>query len=145
MSLTPNPILVLNLTQEIVFPAKPDLEGPKGDRRKGGNGAKPCNGDGARSSSNGTSCHGTRCCNGVPCPTPGHLSSSKGDRCDNCENRTGSEQHHISYSVSYFNYTVCTSEEDEVDVVTVSLNRLKIRRSSRERNDKNLKDKDRQA
>ena len=67
------------------------------------------------------------------------------DNCDNCDShRTNSEQHHISYSVKYFNYSVSTSE-DEAEVVTVTLNRMKIRRSSRERNDKNLKDKDRQA
>lgn len=52
-------------------------------------------------------------------------------------------EHQISYSVSYFNYTVSTSE-DECDHVTVALNRMKIRRSSRERNE-NLKEKDRQA
>jgi len=70
---------------------------------------------------------------------------SKGDNCDNCgEHRTGATgDHHISYSVSYFNYTVSTSE-DECDFITVSLNRMKIRKSSRERNE-NLKDKDRQA
>jgi len=38
-----------------------------------------------------------------------------------------------------------STSEDEAEVVTVTLNRMKIRRSSRERNDKNLKDKDRQA
>jgi len=76
--------------------------------------------------------------------------SSIGDSCDNCgelrteggvNNATGEKQ--ISYSVKYFNYTVSTSE-DECDNVTVSLNRMKIRRSSRERNE-NLKDKDRHA
>jgi len=94
----------------------PDLAGPKGDKRAGS----------VKSS--------TRASKG-PC-----------DPCDNCDDRTEleKEQKHISYSVSYFNYTVSTSE-DECDNVTISLNRLKIRRSSRERNDKNLKDKDRQA
>ena len=96
-----------------VFPAMPDLAGPKGDKRAGS----------VNSSSKG-----------------------RDPACDNCDSsRTEEkEQHHISYSVSYFNYTVSTSE-DECENVTVSLNRLKIRRSSRERNDKNLKDKDRQA
>jgi len=75
--------------------------------------------------------------------------SSIGDSCDNCgEHRTegvnsAAGEHQISYSVKYFNYTVSTSE-DESDIVTLSLNRMKIRRSSRERNE-NLKEKDRQA
>jgi len=97
----------------------PDLAGPKGDKRAG------C----VKSST-------------------GPRASKGREPCDNCDGdsrtETEKEQHHISYSVSYFNYTVSTSE-DECDNVTISLNRLKIRRSSRERNDKNLKDKDRQA
>lgn len=113
----PNQILVVNQTLGTVFPAMPDLAGPKGDKRAG------C----VKSST-------------------GPRASKGRDPCDNCDSsRTEEkEQHHISYSVSYFNYTVSTSE-DECDNVTISLNRLKIRRSSRERNDKNLKDKDRQA
>ena len=112
----PNPILVLNQTQGIVFPVRPDLESPKGDRSLGDRPKLPRD---------------------LPDPM-------FGDRCDNLNASEQQEQHHISYSVSYFNYTVSTSE-DECENVTVSLNRLKIRRSSRERNDKNLKDKDRQA
>ena len=64
-------------------------------------------------------------------------SSSKGrdPACDNCDSsRTEEkEQHHISYSVSYFNWTV-SSSEDECENVTLKLDRLKIRRTSKERN-----------
>jgi len=62
---------------------------------------------------------------------------SKGDSCDNCENNP-----RISYSVSYFNWSVSDqSSEDECENITVRLDRIKIRRSSRERNE-NLKEKD---
>ena len=112
----PNQILVVNQTLGTVFPAKPDLAGPKGDTK------------------------------GRGCLKSPRASKGRDPPCDNHrDSRTEEkEQHHISYSVSYFNYTVSTSE-DECDNVTISLIRLKIRRSSRERNDKNLKDKDRQA
>jgi len=46
----------------------------------------------------------------------------------------------VSYSVSYFNWTV-SSSEDECEQVTLQLDRMKIRRTSRERNE-NLKDKE---
>jgi len=39
----------------------------------------------------------------------------------------------INWSVSYFNWSV-SDEDEEVDTVTLSLDRIRIRRSSRERN-----------
>jgi len=67
---------------------------------------------------------------------------SKGDSCDNCENKDCDTQPRISYSVSYFNWSVSDqSSEDECENITVRLDRIKIRRSSRERNE-NLKEKD---
>jgi len=65
---------------------------------------------------------------------------SKGDSCDNCEKNKCDPR--ISYSVSYFNWSVSDqSSEDECENITVRLDRIKIRRSSRERNE-NLKEKD---
>jgi len=67
---------------------------------------------------------------------------SKGDSCDNCENNKCETHPRISYSVSYFNWSVSDqSSEDECENITVRLDRIKIRRSSRERNE-NLKEKD---
>jgi len=67
---------------------------------------------------------------------------SKGDSCDNCENKECETHPRISYSVSYFNWSVSDqSSEDECENITVRLDRIKIRRSSRERNE-NLKEKD---
>jgi len=108
--------------QGIVFLVLPDLESLKGDRLRG-------------SRQDPLICDH---CDGKD----GH----KGKACDACEQRMGSEDQktpNISFSVSYFNYTVSTSE-DECDNITINLNRLKIRRTSRERNE-NLKDKDRQT
>ena len=41
----------------------------------------------------------------------------------------------ISFSVSYFSWTV-SSSEDEAEQVTIALDRMKLRRTSRERNEK---------
>ena len=41
----------------------------------------------------------------------------------------------ISFSVSYFSWTV-SSSEDEAEQVTFALDRMKLRRTSRERNEK---------
>lgn len=49
----------------------------------------------------------------------------------------------LSYSVNFFNWSVsdCSSEEENEDCrnVTMSLNRLKIRKSSKERNEKSAR------
>jgi len=121
----------------------PDFACLKGDRKSH---------QSAQSSSGGSLGARTERVSGLE---PARLSSGLptiGDSCDNCgEHRTEGgvtcatgEQKQISYSVKYFNYTVSTSE-DECDNVTVSLNRMKIRRSSRERNENLIKEKDRQA
>lgn len=121
--------------QEIVFPVLPDLESRKGDQSyhkvqsavKFDKLARP-----------------------IPTATSATCESSsqdsKGDSCDNYEheqreqgeleeNDSCDTHPKISYSVSYFNWSVSdqSSEEDECENITVRLDRMKIRKSSRER------------
>lgn len=68
-----------------------------------------------------------------------HESSRNGDCDNNCSSGDCDCGPKFSYSVSYFNWCVSEpSSEDECDQITVSLNRIKIRKTSRERNE-NLK------
>ena len=67
-----------------------------------------------------------RTCGIKPCGSDG-----SSDKCEKGEE--SDSQPRISYSVSYFNWTV-SSSEDECENVTLKLDRLKIRRTSRERN-----------
>ena len=114
MSLTP----VLNQTQGTVFPALPDLEKSPGDRRCKSKHFQ-CDVDSGRNKGRTS---------GIK---PGSSSSAPHQcrQCPECEEA----QPRISYSVSYFNWSV-SSSEDECENVTLRLDRLKIRRTSRERN-----------
>jgi len=47
----------------------------------------------------------------------------------------GEHEQKISYSVSYFSWSVSSEDEDEASTVTLKFDRLKIRKSSRERNE----------
>ena len=109
---------VLNQTQGIVFLALQDLEKNQGD--------SCCK---SRHFQSGVDSRNKGRTSGIK---PG-LSSCVSDRqcqqCPECEE----SQPRISYSVSYFNWTV-SSSEDECENVTLKLDRLKIRRTSRERN-----------
>ena len=64
--------------------------------------------------------------------------SPPGDKCEEGEKEdkeATKESKGISFSVSYFSWTV-SSSEDEAEQVTISLDRMKLRRrSSRERNE----------
>ena len=51
------------------------------------------------------------------------------------EEEAANESKGISFSVSYFSWTV-SSSEDEAEQVTFALDRMKLRRTSRERNEK---------
>ena len=51
------------------------------------------------------------------------------------EEEATKESKGISFSVSYFSWTV-SSSEDEAEQVTFALDRMKLRRTSRERNEK---------
>lgn len=51
------------------------------------------------------------------------------------EEEAAKESKGISFSVSYFSWTV-SSSEDEAEQVTFALDRMKLRRTSRERNEK---------
>jgi len=116
----------------------PDLESQKGDRN-----LKPTNNIHPVSQSN-VDLEKSAMANSVTTSSACESSSleSKGDSCDNCQNNKCEENPRISYSVSYFNWSVSDqSSEDECENITVRLDRIKIRRSSRERNE-NLKEKD---
>ena len=115
-SLTPAP--ALNQTQGIVFLALQDLEKNPGDSRR-------CNSKHFQSDVDSRNKGRT---SGIK---PG-LSSCASDQCQQCP-ECEEAQPRISYSVSYFNWSV-SSSEDECENVTLRLDRLKIRRTSRERN-----------
>ena len=114
MSLTP----VLNQTQGTVFPALPDLEKSPGDRRCK---SKHFQWDVDSGRNKGRT-------SGIK-PGSSSCAPDKCRQCPECEEA----QPRISYSVSYFNWTV-SSSEDECENVTLRLDRLKIRRTSKERN-----------
>ena len=59
----------------------------------------------------------------------------KGVRVGEKEKEAAKESKAISFSVSYFSWTV-SSSEDEAEQVTIALDRMKLRRTSRERNEK---------
>lgn len=54
---------------------------------------------------------------------------------DKSVKKAAKESKGISFSVSYFSWTV-SSSEDEAEQVTFALDRMKLRRTSRERNEK---------
>ena len=69
--------------------------------------------------------------------------SSCSDKCDTkCEDdlegdidEGGRQSPKLSYSVSYFTWSVSDqSSEDECENITITLDRMKLRRTSRERN-----------
>ena len=106
----------------IVFPVWSDLKNPTGDSdlgsKLGGASAETLTSTGNSSSHD----------------------SSKNGECDNCDSANCDCAPRFSYSVSYFNWCVSepSSEDEECQQVTVSFNRMKIRKSSRERRE-NLK------
>ena len=59
----------------------------------------------------------------------------KGVRAGEEDKEAAKESKAISFSVSYFSWTV-SSSEDEAEQVTIALDRMKLRRTSRERNEK---------
>ena len=69
--------------------------------------------------------------------TKGNNTSSKGcsENCDNCaECEEGSSK--ISYSVSYFTWSVSDqSSDEETETITITLGKMKLRRTSKERNE----------
>lgn len=91
-----------------------DLESPKGDRSlKSGKNVGGVNSKGNPSGIN-------------PVTEPETPDSDKS---------VSKESKGISFSVSYFSWTV-SSSEDEAEQVTFALDRMKLRRTSRERNEK---------
>ena len=109
---------VLNQTQGIVFLALQDLEKNLGD-------SSCCKSKHFQSDVDSRNKGRT---SGIK---PG-LSSCASDQCQQCP-ECDEAQPRISYSVSYFNWSV-SSSEDECENVTLRLDRLKIRRTSKERN-----------
>jgi len=94
-----------------------DLESPKGDRSlKSGKNVGGVNSKGNPSGINPV----------TEPETPDSDKSVKG---------AAKESKGISFSVSYFSWTV-SSSEDEAEQVTFALDRMKLRRTSRERNEK---------
>jgi len=50
----------------------------------------------------------------------------------------------LAYSVSYFTWTVSSSEdemEEETETITITLGRMKLRRTSKERNETSNRDR----
>jgi len=123
--------------QGIVFPALQDLESPKGDTNPKVTNFHPVSQstvDLVKPAVTNSALASSAC--------DSSSLDSKGDSCDNCEQNRCETHPKISYSVSYFNWSVSDqSSEDECENITVRLDRIKIRRSSRERNE-NLKEKD---
>ena len=109
---------VLNQTQGIVFLALQDLEKNLGD-------SSCCK---SKHFQSDVDIRNKGRTSGIK---PG-LSSSVSAQCRQCPD-CEEAQPRISYSVSYFNWTV-SSSEDECENVTLRLDRLKIRRTSKERN-----------
>ena len=96
---------------KIVFPASPDLGYPRGDNVKAG----------------GISLNGG---------SAGEESSTLPNSACDSSQESGDQSGKISYSVSYFSWSVSDeSSEEECDTITLRLDRMKIRKSSRERND----------
>jgi len=95
----------------VVFPAWSDLGSPRGDSdgpRRGG--------------SQGDSTLPNSACDSSP---------------EGGEEEEGPAEAKMTYSVSYFNWSVSdeSSDDDDCRTVTLKLDRLKIRKSSRERNE----------
>ena len=72
---------------------------------------------------------------GIKQPVTDPATSDYGDKSAKKEEEGGKESKGISFSVSYFSWTV-SSSEDEAEQVTFALDRMKLRRTSRERNEK---------
>ena len=100
-----------------------DLESPKGDRSlKSGK-----NVGGVKSKGNPS---------GIKQPVTDPATPDYGDKSAKKEKEEAAkESKGISFSVSYFSWTV-SSSEDEAEQVTFALDRMKLRRTSRERNEK---------
>ena len=111
----------LNPTLAIVFLALMDLESQKGDKSKNIKNVGKSSGINKATKS----------------------TSSCSDKCDTkCEDdlegdidEGGRQSPKLSYSVSYFTWSVSDqSSEDECENITITLDRMKLRRTSRERN-----------
>ena len=96
-----------------------DLESPKGDRSL-------TSGKRVGVKSKGNPNSGIK-----PVTKPDSSDCDKSEK----EKEAAKESKAISFSVSYFSWTV-SSSEDEAEQVTISLDRMKLRRTSRERNEK---------
>jgi len=106
---------------EIVFLAMMDLESQKGDKSKN---VKHL----GKSSGINKSTKSTSSCSDK-CDTKGE-DDLEGDIDDG-----GRQSPKLSYSVSYFTWSVSDqSSEDECENITITLDRMKLRRTSRERN-----------
>ena len=70
---------------------------------------------------------------GIKQPVTDPATPDYGDK--SAKEKDAKESKGISFSVSYFSWTV-SSSEDEAEQVTFALDRMKLRRTSRERNEK---------
>lgn len=100
-----------------------DLESPKGDRSL-------TSGKSVGVKSKGNPNSGIK-----PVTEPDSPDCDKSVRVGEKEKEAAKESKAISFSVSYFSWTV-SSSEDEAEQVTIALDRMKLRRTSRERNEK---------
>ena len=111
----------LNPTLAIVFLALTDLESQKGDKSKNVKNMGKFSGINKATKS-------TSSCSDK-CDTKGE-DDLEGDIDDG-----GRQSPKVSYSVSYFTWSVSDqSSEDECENITITLDRMKLRRTSRERN-----------
>ena len=112
----------LNQSPEIVFLALTDHESQKGDRKSSSKSLGHVSSSKAKSG-------------GINSKNPGSNCAKSCDNCDECQRGEECPQNSISYSVSYFTWSVSDqSSDEECEQITITLDRMKLRKTSRERN-----------